>query len=309
MKRKTQRLYVQSDVKGRIVSRAEVLVLLQQDVWFKLAYIRDELQEMYPGEFSVDEVARRANISKQSVRDAEGSRRGKGGLKITPRRDTLEKLAKVYPIPMRLLDDDCTLEEVGGFYLGKQEDKDRYFDEFYLTYRKQHIYDDREVLINPQDKALGYTYKSQCGPFDQGEDVIRQSDGGFTLDRYSVALTVSVSQVSSGHVLWEKRIGDDSVMFPEDTNILEQLISSELAFLSERFRKAHYEEGTPNEEQALRKAYMDNLRVSQLLANHQAYEQAMNEIEVSRQSSDGIPLHQNPILRNRPSLKLKDLND
>lgn len=299
MKRKTQRLYVQSDVKGRIVSRAEVLVLLQQDVWFKLAYIRDELQEMYPDEFSVEEVAHQAGISKQGVRDAEGSRRGKNEERITPRRDTLEKLAKVYRILPRLLDDDCTVEEVGGFYLGKLEDQERYFDEFYLTYRKQHIYDNRE-LISPQDKALGYTYQSEYGPFDEGMDVIQQSDGRFTLDRYSVELSMRVSQTSSGHVLWEKQIGDGSVVFPTDTDIIEQLVSSELAFLSNRFRRMQ-ELGVMGTEEVFKKGLIDKLRLLQ----HQAFEQLVNLTEDDH-AEVAILREVFPNTRNRPSLKLKD---
>jgi len=147
-RRRTGRLYWKAvKGRGRLVQTRELSLLLNQTIWYKLSYIREELDDMYPGEYSIKNVADSAGISLQGLRDAEGYPRGQEGNVITPRESTLDKLAEAYVIPRRILDDDCTPEEVGGFFLGKIEDKDAFFDGFYFTYRQQHKYDTRDWLI------------------------------------------------------------------------------------------------------------------------------------------------------------------
>lgn len=282
--RKTKRLYFPAiGERGRTIAGSELLALLNTDIWHKLLYIREELQEMYPNDFLLSKVESWGGVSRQGLLDAEGSPRGDGE-KIHPRTSTREKLADTYCIPRRLLEEDCTMEELGGgFFLGKKEDKEVFFDDFYLTYRKQHVLDLPGRIIDRHVYGPEYTYVAQYHS-NEGFDVVDKADGSYNFDRLTLQFNVSAIQTSTGYTLWEKLLGEEVTVLESDVDALNGVISNELRFLSDRFSRMIDKE-LPSEFHSF-KERLDAVRAIQHQAIDQMYMDTLQEFEKSIMGSE-----------------------
>ncbi|MED4351729.1 hypothetical protein P9265_05195 [Schinkia azotoformans] len=99
------------DEKGRYISGFELEQFTKNSLNKRLQWIREELNKMYRGEYTVKKVAKESNIiSHQGLYNLEGGESG------NPRKSTISQLANYYQIPL-----DCLYNENPvSFFLGKQ---------------------------------------------------------------------------------------------------------------------------------------------------------------------------------------------
>jgi transcriptional regulator with XRE-family HTH domain len=212
-------------VKGKLIDSFELRWLISLGVKERLHYIRTFLEALYPGEFSFDKVGVRGGLSHQAVRDAETDRKGvrDRGKSHKPSIDTIEKLAAVYNVPELVFSDEASAEEVGGFYLGKKEDEQSYFDDHHLTFRKVHPLDKRGAAYFNRGKGEEYTYVSQYSPTQNDEE-------------YAFEVLIQAYHTSTYHLLWERRVGNQYKVLPEDIDMLADIFKKELQHMADRYQ-------------------------------------------------------------------------
>lgn len=234
-KRKTARLFSIGTKPsfGRVIEGGELAELLKRSINFRLAYIREELNEIYPDQFTVKESAEKAGLSNQGLRDIEIKMITKK-MPQKPRKDTLEKLRELYNVPKELFLEDGPESETGPFFLGKEEDKEDFFNNYYITYRQQHELDDRDLKAGYDDS---YLYVNHEGLYPYGEDVIFLDETRYKLDQISLEVRIQVYQISTDTLLSERRIGQKTTILPNQQYSLEGLIEAELQQLAQNFER------------------------------------------------------------------------
>jgi hypothetical protein len=219
----------------------ELHLLMEQSVNYRITYIREELNDMYSGDFTIPTAAKAAGISDQGLRDIEILRKNSRSKKNPddlqkPRSDTLERLAGVYRVPFQLFEDKPDAENHPGFFLGKEEDEQTFFDDYYITYHRQHELDSRKPEELRRGFGAEYLFVGPYGLDLHGYDVIEEGDDGrFSLDRLTVEITMKAYQASTGELAWIRRIGGPTVILPEDETAMDATIQTELAHLSSKF--------------------------------------------------------------------------
>lgn len=287
MSRATKTFIESNRPKGRMLQGLELYFLLEQSVNYRITYIREELDEMYPDEFTIPAIARAAGISDQGLRDIEIKRKDSRSKKSPdalqkPRIKTLEPLASVYRVPIQLFADNPDVGSLPGFFLGKEEDEQTFFDDYYITYHRQHELDPRKPEELRRGFGAEYIYVSPFGLHLRGDDIVVEGDDGrFSLNRLTVEveITMKAYQSSTSELAWIRRIGGPTVIQPEDETALDETIQTELAHLSSKFESRA--SGTSSEQKKLwlgqLHQQLSKMKAEQLQAINKLYETMRNQ--------------------------------
>ncbi|AHV97082.1 hypothetical protein [Paenibacillus sabinae] len=215
-------------VRGRFIWHKELSSLNKKSIGSKFKTIRQMLNKMYPGEYTRQAVVNIPDPIKQFV-SYQGLKNIEENIK-KPRRNMILNLKNHYNVPTALFFPDEANEPLAGFFLGKHEDEEAYFDDFYRKAGTIHPHDPRErtALVRKYPELLDYD-----GDLDEEGEEIYEKDGGLVLDRVSIEFVMRVYQGTSKNVLMEKRIFDQYVLDPEDIEFIEQTIK----FLSDKHKQ------------------------------------------------------------------------
>jgi hypothetical protein len=177
------------------------LKLIGKPTGEKLQTIREELNQIYPGEYTWSKVAEKCDgITYHGLRKLE---RGEG----EPRRSTVHVLADFYNIPISLIyEDQLGLKLNQQFFLGRKEDMPTpeadYHDDFQLS--------------NEDYNSLEVT-----------------EDGYIRTDDISITVSINVYQEPSGIKIMENLIMDRVPFSREDIGTISEFIRQQVKILSD----------------------------------------------------------------------------
>lgn len=212
--------------RGRIISKKDIRDIMKQPVGSRMKLIRLALNEIYPGEFNLKKVAEEIQISENGYAKVEtGTTNVQDGTK-----GLAHKYYSKYNVPKGIFYED-SINNLGSFYLGKDEDKLPYFDAHYEFCGQKHFLDERVLTEITKDN---YRYWDASFDIDQ-PDVDRTEDGEYQLNTFGIEITLNVYQSSTGQVLWEKRLNEMAEISPRDLNNLERAVRKDIDVIIKQY--------------------------------------------------------------------------
>ncbi|MDH6670129.1 transcriptional regulator with XRE-family HTH domain [Paenibacillus sp. LBL] len=213
--------------KGNIreITGSNYEVFKQYSIGKKLRFVRETLEEMHSKkEFSRGKVAKAAGMSYQGLKNIEEEHNKR------PYNGTIKLLCKVYDLPLKLFTDEEYCNSLEGFLLGKQSNKEKFFENYYKMNFNRHPLD-----------------PSYCVHIDEGEyfdidpeayDVIHNDDGSISFDRYTVEISLKMYQTSSRSLVSDSRIIEETVLTSDDVEHLKELIQREVTYMKSKLKKS-----------------------------------------------------------------------
>ncbi|OUS74848.1 hypothetical protein B1748_19900 [Paenibacillus sp. MY03] len=206
-------------VNGQTLLPDEIRNLLLKLPGFRMKQIRLKLNAMYPGEFTLKSVAKAAKYSESGYAKLES------GETINPQDETIRVFSEYfsnYNVPLGFFD-KTPVGSVEPFFLGKQEDMLPYFDSYHKEFGQKHPLDSRELSDIDDD----YVYSDYAIDVDQ-DDAEESEDGGYTLNQIGIEVTLNAYQVSTGSILWARRLNQMAAIPMNELSNFEKAVRREV---------------------------------------------------------------------------------
>jgi len=194
-------------IRGRIISKKEIRDIMKQPVGNRMKLIRLALEDIYPSEFNLKKVAKEMQMSENGYAKVET-----GTTNVqTATVELAQQYYSKFNLPEGFFDKD-PINHLDSFYLGKEEDKLPYFNDYYEDMGQKHYLDERDL---PEITKDNYRYWDSSFDIDQ-PDVDRTEDGEYQLNTIGIEITLNVYQPSTGQILSEKRLNEMAEISPRD---------------------------------------------------------------------------------------------
>lgn len=200
--------------------------LLGKSTGEKLRIIREKLDGMYPGEYSIKKVAEQCGLTYHGIRKLETG-------ESEPRKSTVHVLADYYNVPLSVISADTVVADSGPslildtqtFFLGKKEDMSLYFDDYLAEWGQPHILDPRREMYfdfeeDPQIQKVEY-----------------DESGNPSLNDISIEISIKVFQNKTDAKVLERNITERSPFSEEDIDKLQDLIRQQVKLVSDYYMK------------------------------------------------------------------------
>ncbi|WP_054941698.1 helix-turn-helix domain-containing protein [Paenibacillus ihuae] len=181
----------------------------------RLRIIRQKLNDMYNGEFTIKKVAEQCGLTYHGLRKLETG-------DSEPRKSTVLVLADFYNVPLNSLypRDDVKFELDYTFFLGKKEEMLLYFDDQIEEWGQPHMLDPRREFPPHFDDS-------------NVQEIEYENNGRPSLEDISIEVTLKVFQNKTNTMVLEKSINERAPISADEIDVIQNLIQQQVKVLSD----------------------------------------------------------------------------